>query len=198
MSFDPQRVLPPTVLGELIRSRAIDPERALRASRRRRRRGRLSESGALCLLRADLPARGVLQGGTDPRAMGDRWELLARVLSALEAPGVDGLIATSDLIEELLIIDDIEREAGMAALLDDKVILLSLNRGGLSGSAWELDDAWTAGSANAASELGLDGARCACACTSRRRTPSTPCACAVRRCQTFRARSCPSSSRRSL
>jgi hypothetical protein len=157
--FDPQRVLPPTVLGALLDARATDPERAVRAARRRRRRPQLAPRGRLCLVALDHPARGSLGAGGDPTAMADRWELLARTLRALEAPGVDGVLATIDVIEELLLIDDIEREQGMAALLDDKVIMASLNRGGLAGAAWELDDPMTTASAALVEDWGLDGAK---------------------------------------
>jgi hypothetical protein len=115
----------------------------------RRRRPLLGDDGRLVLIAADHPARRILGVGTDPFAMADRRALLERTVTALRRPGVDGLLATPDVLEDLLLLDE----------LDDKVLIGSMNRGGLTGSVWELDDRFTAYDAERILTLGLDGGK---------------------------------------
>jgi hypothetical protein len=57
--------------------------------------------------------------------MADRYDLLRRLLIAPSRPGVDGLLATADIVEDLLLL----------GALEDKVVFGSMNRGGLQGPA---------------------------------------------------------------
>ncbi len=88
----------------------------------------------LFIVAADHTARGMVGVGADPRAMGDRRVLLERLLTALDHPRVDGVLASADIIEDLVLLD----------ALDDRVAVGTMNRGGLAGAAWELDDRFTA------------------------------------------------------
>lgn len=65
--------------------------------------------------------------------MAHRFELLERLCLALSRPGVDGVLATADIVDDLLLL----------GALEDKVVMGSLNRGGLAGAAFELDDRFT-------------------------------------------------------
>ena len=75
--------------------------------------------------------------------MADRRDYLARILRVLSSPRVDGIMATMDILEDLLAIDGFLRAAGAPAMLDNRLLIASLNRGGLAGSSWELDDPMT-------------------------------------------------------
>jgi hypothetical protein len=66
-------------------------------------------------------------------AMSDRRGLLDRLLIALSHPDVDGLLGSPDVVEELLLL----------GALENKVVIGSMNRGGLAGADWELDDRFT-------------------------------------------------------
>lgn len=135
---------------ELLERRVTDPGAVGRAYRDRRRRASLlSPGGTLFLVAADHPARGSLGVGGDPLAMVDRRDLLERLLVALENPAVDGLLGTPDVIEELLLL----------GALHDKVVIGSMNRGGLAGADWEIDDRFTAYTARAIAESRLDGGK---------------------------------------
>ncbi|MDI5980385.1 Cgl0159 family (beta/alpha)8-fold protein [Amycolatopsis magusensis] len=135
---------------ELLRVRATDPGAVNRAYAARRRRERLlSPSGTLFLVAADHPARGALGVGDDPMAMADRRSLLARLLIALENPAVDGILGTPDVVEELLLLD----------ALHDKIVIGSMNRGGLAGADWEIDDRFTAYTARSIADFRLDGGK---------------------------------------
>ena len=55
--------------------------------------------------------------------MADRADLLDRLVLALSRPGVDGVLGTPDVLEDLLLL----------GALDGKVVIGSMNRGGLAG-----------------------------------------------------------------
>ena len=86
------------------------------------------------IVAADHPARGALAVGNRPTAMNSRIDLLDRLRAALADPGVDGVLATSDILDDLLLL----------GALEDKVVFSSFNRGGLAGASFELDDRMTA------------------------------------------------------
>jgi hypothetical protein len=135
---------------ELLRLRSTEPGAIARAYAGRRRRARLlSEQGTLFLVAADHPARGALGVGSDRTAMADRRTLLERLLIALDNPAVDGVLGSPDVVEELLLLD----------ALDDKVVIGSMNRGGLAGADWEIEDRFTGYDARSLVEFGLDGGK---------------------------------------
>ncbi len=140
-------------------ARVNDPERSLRAAAARVRRERMTSRGKLNILAADHPARGVTKVGDNPLAMADRRDYLSRIARVLSSDGVDGLMATMDIIEELLIVDSYLREAGGKPLLDGKVLIASLNRAGLANSVWELDDPISGPTPATCAEWHLDGAK---------------------------------------
>ena len=159
MSFDAKKFLPATLLAKVTDVRVTDPERSLRAARKRTRRESLTKDGKLNILAADHPARRVTRVGDDKLRMADRREYMARILRVLMSESVDGLLATMDIIEDLLIIHDLMRESGGRGLLDDKLLIVSFNRGGLLGSSWEIDDPNSGPTAESCRQWGLDGAK---------------------------------------
>jgi hypothetical protein len=135
---------------ELLRTRATNPGAVRQAYATRKRRSQLlSDTGTLFLVAADHPARGALGVGEDPLAMADRRTLLERLLVALANPAVDGLLGTPDVVEELLLLGG----------LHDKVVIGSMNRGGLAGADWEIDDRFTGYDAASLIDCGLDGGK---------------------------------------
>jgi hypothetical protein len=85
------------------------------------------------IVAADHPARGALGAGGRSLAMANRADLLERLCLALSRPGVDGVLATADILDDLLLL----------GALEGKVVLGSMNRGGLQGASFELDDRFT-------------------------------------------------------
>lgn len=114
--------------------RATQPATIGAALADRRRREVLRGDGRLFIVAADHPARGALAVGKNQTAMADRYELLDRLATALSRPGVDGVLGTPDIIDDLAAL----------GLLDDKIIVGSMNRGGLRGASFEMDDRMTA------------------------------------------------------
>ncbi len=129
--------------------RANDPEAISRAARARTKRATVRGDGRLMLVAADHPARGAFGVGDRPLAMGSRVELLERLVTALSRPGVDGLLATPDIVEDLLLL----------GALEDKVVIGSMNRGGLQGAEFELDDRFTGYDARGCAQMGLNGGK---------------------------------------
>lgn len=138
-----------TDLAELIRIRAQHPEAIAEAAARRVRRPLLGDSGRLMIIAADHPARGALAVGGDKLAMAHRGDLLERLCLALSRPRVDGVLATADILEDLLLL----------GALDGKVVMGSMNRGGLAGASFELDDRFTGYRAEDIDRLDFDAGK---------------------------------------
>jgi hypothetical protein len=134
----------------LLRTRATKPHViADRYADRKRRGSLLSRKGTMFLVAADHTARGAMGVPGDPTAMVNRREMLDRLLSALANPAVDGVLGTPDVIEELLLLD----------ALHDKIVIGSMNRGGLAGAEWEIDDRFTAYNPRSIVDYRLDGGK---------------------------------------
>lgn len=134
----------------LLHTRAAQPERIAQAYEQRRQPGGLlAEKDTLFLIAADHPARGALGTGGDVMAMADRRSLLARLVVALRHPDVDGVLGSPDIVEELLLL----------GALEEKVVVGSMNRGGLDGATWTMDDRFTGYDARSIVEHGLQGGK---------------------------------------
>jgi DhnA family fructose-bisphosphate aldolase class Ia len=129
--------------------RARNPNAIAQALATRRRRSLIGRDGRLLILAADHAARGALAVGTNPTAMGDRYDLLERLAIALKRPGVDGVLATPDIIDDLALL----------GLLDEKIVVGSINRGGLRGATFEMDDRHTGYSVDGMLASGIDFAK---------------------------------------
>ncbi|MDH2428840.1 deoxyribose-phosphate aldolase [Sphaerisporangium sp. TRM90804] len=136
----------------LTEDRARHPWRVAEAAAERSRRPLLGERDQLLIIAADHPARGALGVRGRPLAMASRVDLLDRLGVALARPGVDGLLATPDVVEDLLLL----------GALDDKLVIGSMNRGGIHGTAFEFDDRFTAYDTEAIVAMRLDGGKMLC------------------------------------
>lgn len=132
--------------------RATRPDEIERAAARRQRRGLPGEGERLLIIAADHPARGSLGVRDRPLAMASRPDLLDRLQTALARPGVDGILASPDVLEDLLLL----------GALEEKLAFGSMNRGGLQGSVFELDDRFTGFDAAAIDAMRLDGGKMLC------------------------------------
>lgn len=136
--------------AEVLDTRVRRPEAiAVAAAARRRPEGLFGPHGKLMIIAADHPARGALRAGADPLAMANRVDLLDRIRTALQRPGVNGVLGTPDILEDLLLL----------GALDDKVVIGSMNRGGLAGTAFEIDDRFTAYDAGSIALAGYEGGK---------------------------------------
>ena len=139
-----------STLREITETRARHPETiAELAQTRTRRSSPLGETGKALIVAADHPARGSLRAGADPLAMADRADLLMRLCVALARPGVTGVLGTADVLEDLLLL----------GALHDRSVFGSMNRGGLAGATFELDDRFTGYDVRAITRFRFDGGK---------------------------------------
>jgi hypothetical protein len=129
--------------------RLEDPDAVARAAATRRRHPGLKYGVQNFIVAADHPARGALAVGNDAVAMADRRGLLDRLQIALANPAVDGVLASPDVLDDLLLL----------GALDGKLVFGSMNRGGLSGLVNEIDDRFTGHTAAALAAIGADGGK---------------------------------------
>lgn len=157
--FSPEEFFPRSLFDRITDVRVTRPDVVEEEARARQRRGQLTVDGRLVILAADHPARMVLGAGDDPLAMGSRWKLLGRILRVVTSSEIDGVMATPDIVEELLSVNRLDKELGGPGFLDGKVILGCMNRGGLAGAAFEMDDRMTAFTPDQIVARRLDGAK---------------------------------------
>ncbi|MEU0194785.1 deoxyribose-phosphate aldolase [Streptomyces afghaniensis] len=136
-------------IPDLTTVRARNPEAVAEAAARRARRPLIGDSGRLMIVAADHPARGALGVGDRRLAMANRADLLERLCVALSRPGVDGVLATADILEDLLLL----------GVLENKVVMGSMNRGGLAGATFEMDDRFTGHRAEDIARLHFDAGK---------------------------------------
>jgi hypothetical protein len=130
-------------------TRYLRPETIALMASKRQRRVSFDSTEKLLIIAADHTARGVLSVGDDTMAMRSRFDLIDRLITALAIPGVHGVLGSPDIIDDLLIL----------GALDNKVVFGSMNRGGLPGSVFEMDDRFTGYSAKSVAAAGLDGGK---------------------------------------
>ena len=128
--------------------RATDPDRISRALAQRPRAD-LAGAERLMVIACDHPARGALGAGERPLAMADREDLLRRCMTALSRPGVNGFLGTAEIIEDLTLL----------GALDGKLVWGSMNRVGLQGASFEMDDRFGAYDADGIEASHLDGGK---------------------------------------
>lgn len=134
----------------IVAKRVHDPDAIAEAAATRiRAKTPFNGKGAAMIIAADHPARGANAVGADPLAMADRGELLERLCLALERPGVTGVLATPDVIDDLLLL----------GVLDGKTVLGSMNRTGLAGSSFEIDDRFACYDAETIARMRFDGGK---------------------------------------
>jgi DhnA family fructose-bisphosphate aldolase class Ia len=136
-------------ISDLNEIRSRDPGRIKRLLVARRKRELLGPDGKLMIIACDHPARGALSAAGKPTAMASRTDLIYRLVTALMRPGVDGLVATADIAEDLL----------MLGVLEEKLVFASMNRGGLQDSVFEMDDRNTGCDVRGTIDAGFEGAK---------------------------------------
>jgi len=157
--FQPEEFFPKRLFDKIINVRVDEPELVLVEATNRRRRPRLTVDGKLVILATDHPGRRVTGTSSDPLGMGDRHSYLARAFRVLTTPGCDGIMGTTDFMEDLLIVNALIRRSGEASLLDDKVLIGCMNRGGHAGVEGEIDDRFTSFTAKQLKLMNFDGGK---------------------------------------
>jgi DhnA family fructose-bisphosphate aldolase class Ia len=135
--------------NHLLASRFTRPQAIAVAAKNRRLHEPTNPDERLLIVAADHAARGALDVGTNPSAMSNRYDMLDRLVTALAIPGVNGVLGTPDVIEDLLLL----------GALEEKYVFGSMNRGGLPGAVFEMDDRFTSYTAESIVHFNLDGGK---------------------------------------
>ena len=146
---DAASIISAEALAELRRARFTDPAAITRAWQSRSRRTIAGDDSRLFIVAADHPARGAMKVGDDALAMADRADLVTRLATALSRPGVDGVLATAEILDDLAFLGHLE----------NKLAVGSMNRGGLAGSSFEIDDRFTGHTVDQMARDGIDLAK---------------------------------------
>jgi len=133
----------------LLESRFVRPQAITDAETSREVHGPLSDDERLLIVAADHAARGALDVGANQSAMSNRYDMMDRLMTALAIPGVSGVLGTPDVIEDLMLLGALNR----------KLVFGSMNRGGLPGAVFEMDDRFTSYTAKSIVDSRLDGGK---------------------------------------
>ncbi|MDO4664848.1 MAG: deoxyribose-phosphate aldolase [Actinomycetaceae bacterium] len=136
------------LIQKLTEIRATNPQ-AIFVAMDNRAPGVFPRGRKMIIIACDHPARGALAAGTDSLAMGSREELLTRCAEALSRPGVDGFLGTADMIEDLTLLGSLE----------NKLVYGSMNRVGLAGAKFEIDDRFASYTPQGIARAHLDGGK---------------------------------------
>jgi len=113
----------------------------------------------MIILATDHPGRRVTVMRDDSIGMGDRFQYIGRVLRVITDEQFDGVMCTPDMMEEIIIVDYLYKQKTGKSFLDEKVLIGCMNRGGHSGSVYELEDGFTSYTANSISKMNMDGGK---------------------------------------
>lgn len=137
--------------------RSSHPYRAWERARERRQPGTWPQP--LLLAAGDHPARMLTAWRGDSTALADRGRYLRTLVGLLASGAVDGVEATPDVMEDLLVLDSIIVRSDCPSFLDDKVLIGTMNRSGLRGTCFEMVDEDSAFTAHSAKALGLNAVK---------------------------------------
>ena len=158
--FDIQEFFPLSLFEKITDIRVNDPDVVTSRAESRKRPSRwVKPDGNVVILAADHPARSVTSAAGSDLIMGDRYGYLGRLVRVLSSPWCDGILGTPDILEDLLILDHLIVEGGLESILDGRIMVGTMNRGGLAGSTFEMDDTFTAYTVDHIAQSGIDAAK---------------------------------------
>ncbi len=157
--FKLENFFPKKLFYQITEARIEEKDAVIEHAGKRKRRSKLTRDGKLIILAADHPGRRVTALRGDPIGMGDRYEYLGRVLRVITDSEFDGVMGTTDMIEDILIVDYLYKQKVGKSFLDEKVIIGCMNRGGHAGSEYEMEDLFTSFTAESLKRMNLDGGK---------------------------------------
>jgi len=157
--FEVNRFFPKTIFFKITEVRLNRVTEILREEYNNREKRKLPWNSNLVIIAADHPARNVTRVGNNELAMANRHEYLGRIIRVLMLNQVDGIMTTPDIMDDLIIINYLFKQRGGISFIDNKILLGCTNRGGLSGSPYEMYDPVTAYNIEDIRRNRLDGAK---------------------------------------
>lgn len=157
--FKTEAFFPKRLFDEITGVRINEPDIILKEAQSRKRRKKLTLDGKLVILATDHPGRRVTTLRDTPLGLADRFEYLGRVLRIITNPEFDGVMGTTDFIEDILIVNHLLKENGGKSFLNEKVLIGCMNRGGFAGCVNEIDDTFTSFTPESLKEMNMDGGK---------------------------------------
>ena len=108
---------------------------------------------------ADHNARMINEYKGNKVGLSNRHEYLSRLTRMLLSNEVDGVEAAPDVIEDLIILNYLSKKNNDLDFLNNKLIVGTVNRGGLKNTVWEMDDMCTCFTIDRIAKLNLDGVK---------------------------------------
>lgn len=138
-----------SIISKLSTIRSYETGAVEVALQRRQSAPALEMGEKILVLACDHPARGALEVGGDPMAMASRELILERCAQIMSHPKVGGFLGTADLVDDLALL----------GVLEGKRVWGSMNRAGLAGASFEMDDRFTGYDADDIARSRLDGGK---------------------------------------
>ncbi len=157
--FNVEDFFPKKLFYQITEVRVNSPRFVFEHALKRKRRKNFTNDGKLVILAADHPGRRVTAMRDDPIGMGDRFEYLGRVLRVIIDEMIDGVMTTTDMVDDIFIVDYLYKQKTGKSFLDDKVIIGCMNRGGHAGSLFEMEDTFTSFTPQSIKKMNLDGGK---------------------------------------
>ena len=157
MKFDYQDFLKEEVFQKLNELKTFHPEVIEQEAANREKPG--FPHKRLVFAAADHNARMINEYQGNPIGLSNRREYLARLVRMLYSDSVDGIEATPDINEDLILINRIQRENGEKDFLRGKMLVGTVNRGGLKNTVWEMEDLPACFTVERISKLRMDGVK---------------------------------------
>ncbi len=157
--FKTRRFLPEKIFYMITKEKMNNVNEILMDEYKKRVKRERPWKNNIVIIAADHPARRVTNVGSNTLAMGDRQQYLGRIIRVLMLDEIDGVMTTPDIMDDLFILNYLFKQNEGKSFLDNKILIGCTNRGGLSGSTYEMDDSVTAYSIDDIRNLGLDGAK---------------------------------------
>lgn len=164
MKFEVNRFLPAKLWSDLKtlrkQNKSYLKELLKKEGNERKRRGELTKDGKLMIVAADHPARGIMASGIDELGMANRMNFISRILRVICGNSlIDGVMGTPDVLEDLILFNCLTKQHNGEDFLSDLLLIGSINRLGLKGTVFEMDDGLSAYTTQYAAEMGLDGVK---------------------------------------
>ena len=157
MGWDYRSYLGDEVFRELNRMKAFHPEYIEEEMKDRTPVGFPNEK--LVFAAADHNARMINEYKGNPIGLSNRREYITRLFRELQSDEVDGLEGTADVIEDIILLNRLQKAAGGKDVLKKKMLIGTVNRGGLKGSCWEMDDLPACYTVERLQKLHMDGVK---------------------------------------
>jgi len=159
VKFNYKEFISKDIFDSICEIKVNTPEIITSESISRKRRKNITKDGKLLLLATDHNARMITDYDGDIVRMGNRYEWLSSIVRILICNEIDGFEGTPDIIEDLLILNYISKKSSGIDFLSNKLMIGTVNRGGLKGTSWEMDDQCTCFTVERIAYLKLDGVK---------------------------------------